>query len=234
MYNKLINSLCLISMLAVTVLVMGLGSCSGAGAEAGTEAGHFNGVAAQPLKAAPGKALAAFAEGCFWHGEIIFESLQGVDSVISGYAGGKTKNPSYEDVSTGNTGHAESVLVYYDPKKLSYNQLLNAFFLSHDPTQLNEQLPDEGTQYRSVAFYSNALEKAELATAMNTAQQAAGSKKIETQVLPLTVFYRAEAYHQKYIAHNPSNPYVQSVSIPEYLDFRKIYKGPLKPEEKFN
>lgn len=205
-------------------------SCHGAGAnaQAEQEPGSFNGVITQPLKAAPGKALASFAEGCFWHSEIIFESLQGVDSVVNGYAGGKVKNPSYEEVSTGRTGHAESVLVYYDPKKIPFTQLLNAFFLSHDATQVDEQLPDEGTQYRSVAFYSSQTEKQAILASIATAQKAS-AKKIATNVLPLTAFYRAEDYHQHYIADHKDNPYVQNVSIPEYKDFRKKYKGALKP-----
>lgn len=218
------NSLYLLTLF----LTIFLTSCSGAGAEPGTEPGHFNGVSKQLLKAPAGKAIAAFAEGCFWHSEIIFESLQGVDSVVNGYAGGKVANPSYEDVSTGNTGHAESVLVYYDPKKLSFSQLLNAFFLSHDPTQVDKQLPDEGTQYRSVAFYSNQVEKNQINQVMALTQKTA-TGKIATQILPLVTFYKAEAHHQHYIAQHPENPYVQSVSIPEFNAFKKVYKGPLKP-----
>ncbi len=223
-----------IRILPVLVIAIGftgfLHSCTGAGtnAQAEQEPGSFNGVINMPLKPAPGKALASFAEGCFWHSEIIFESLQGVDSVVNGYAGGKVKNPSYEEVSTGRTGHAESVLVYYNPKKISFPQLLNAFFLSHDATQVDEQLPDEGTQYRSVAFYSSQAEKNEVLSAIALAQKAS-PRKIATTVLPLSAFYRAEDYHQHYIADHHDNPYVQNVSIPEYKDFRKKYKGALKP-----
>jgi len=228
--TKNIKQIPLLLLLSTIVIVI-FTSCSGAGSEQATEppteAGHFNGVSKQSLKAPAGKAIAAFAEGCFWHSEIIFESLQGVDSVINGYAGGKVANPSYEDVSSGNTGHAEAVLVYYDPKKLPFTQLLNAFFLSHDATQVDEQLPDEGTQYRSVAFYGDQSEKKEIMSGIAQFQKSS-LKKIATQVLPLTAFYRAEAHHQHYIADHPENPYVQSVSIPEFESFKKIYKGALK------
>ena len=230
MITKNIKHIPLLLLLSTIVIVI-FTSCSGAGSEQATEppteAGHFNGVSKQSLKAPAGKAIAAFAEGCFWHSEIIFESLQGVDSVINGYAGGKVANPSYEDVSSGNTGHAEAVLVYYDPKKLPFTQLLNAFFLSHDATQVDEQLPDEGTQYRSVAFYDDQSEKKEIMSGIAQFQKSS-LKKIATQVLPLAAFYRAEAHHQHYIADHPENPYVQSVSIPEFESFKKIYKGALK------
>jgi len=185
-------------------------------------------VRAVNLKPAPGKAIAAFAEGCFWHSEIIFESLPGVDSVVSGYAGGKTRNPGYEEVGSGNTGHAETALIYYDPKKIFYTQLLNAFFLSHDPSQLNRQGNDVGTQYRSVAFYQTPEEKDAIKAAIAQTQRSNPDKLIVTQVMPLTTFYRAEGYHQDYIAHNPNEGYVQNVCIPEYKEFRSVYKGPLK------
>ncbi|RYE17432.1 MAG: peptide-methionine (S)-S-oxide reductase, partial [Sphingobacteriaceae bacterium] len=116
-----------------------------------------------------GKAVAAFAEGCFWCSEEIFEDIAGVDSVISGYSGGRTPNPTYEKVSTGNTGYAESVLVYYDPKKVSYPELLKVFYASHDATTVNGQGPDIGTQYRSVIFYANPTEKSLAETAKSNA-----------------------------------------------------------------
>src|SRR5438067_7988032 len=110
-------------------------------------------------KPSANEAVATFAEGCFWHTEIVFQSLVGVRDAVSGFAGGKDKNPGYEKVSTGKTGHAESVNVYYDPSKISYETLVKAFFASHDPTQVNRQGPDEGPQYRSIAFYRNEKEK---------------------------------------------------------------------------
>lgn len=176
------------------------------------------------------EAVAYFAEGCFWHSEIVFQSLEGVRDAVSGYAGGKTKNPSYEDVGTGSTGHAEAVQVFYDPQKISYATLVNAFFASQDPTELNRQGNDVGTQYRSAAFYSNNSEKQILEAAIRdlTASKKY-SDKIVTQVVPFTNFYPAEDYHQEYIARSGAgNPYVQSVSIPDYLRFRNSFKGNYK------
>jgi peptide-methionine (S)-S-oxide reductase len=181
------------------------------------------------LVAPKGKAIAAFAEGCFWCSEEIFEDVAGVDSVISGYAGGKTPNPTYEKVSTGTTGYAESVLVYYDPAKVSYSELLKVFYASHDATTVNKQGPDEGTQYRSVVFYANSAEKTMAETAKTNALKSGMFKRaIVTQISPLTDFYRAEEYHQNYAKHNGSNPYIQNVSEQRFQQFKKTYKGKLK------
>ena len=193
---------------------------------------NAQGVYAVPLKAPPGKAIAAFAEGCFWHAEIVFEAIVGVDSAISGYAGGHKKNPTYGQVTSETTGHAETVLVYYDPKIVSYNELLRAFFDSVDPTQKDRQGNDIGTSYRSVIFYSNEAEAAAARAAIKQ-EQSRYKAPIVTEVTPLKVFYRAENYHQDYIAHNPNTPYVRAVSIPEYREFRKHYKGNLKPKDPF-
>ena len=186
-----------------------------------------------PVKASgppsPNEQVAYFSEGCFWHAEIVFQSLAGVRDAVSGYAGGTDKHPDYEKVCTGSTGHAETVQVYYDPSKISFSTLVAAFFASVDPTELNYQGHDEGTQYRSIIFYRNDQEKKIIDDAI--AQLTASKKyssKIVTQVLPFTTFYPAEAYHQEYIKNNPNNPYVQNVSIPDYLEFRKIVKGPFK------
>lgn len=182
-------------------------------------------------KTAPSKneAVATFAEGCFWHTEIVFQSLAGVRDAVSGYAGGATKNPDYEKVSTGTTGHAESVNVYYDPSKISFETLVKAFFASQDPTQVNGQGPDIGTQYRSIAFYRNEKEKSIIEAEIKRLTDAKVYKaKIATEVAPFTTFYPAEDYHQEYISHHPDNPYVQNVNIPDYLRFRKTFKGPFK------
>src|SRR5580692_10576071 len=172
---------------------------------------------------------ANFSEGCFWHAEIVFKSLVGVRDVVSGYAGGSDLHPDYEKVETGTTGHAETVQVYYDPSKISFATLVDAFFASVDPTELNHQGNDEGTQYRSIIFYRNDQEKKIIddAIARLTASKKYSSK-IVTQVVPFTTFYPAEAYHQEYIKNHPENPYVQNVSIQDYLEFRKIFKGPFK------
>ena len=176
-----------------------------------------------------GEAVATFSEGCFWHAEIVFQSLLGVRDAVSGYAGGTATSPTYESVASGSTGHAESVNVYYDPSKISYAQLVEAFFASMDPTELNRQGNDAGTEYRSIAFYRNAEEKkiVEDEIAKVNASKKYRSKVV-TQVVPFTKFYPAEDYHQEYIAHNPDNSYVQNVSIPDYMHFRKTFKGPFK------
>ena len=175
------------------------------------------------------EATAVFGEGCFWHAEIVFQSLEGVRDAVSGYAGGSTVNPSYEDVCGGSTSHAEVVKVYYDTTKISYETLVKAFFASMDPTELNRQGNDAGTQYRSVAFYNNQKEKqiveAEIKRITDSKKY---NSKIVTQVLPYQNFYEAEVYHQEYIAHNPGNGYVQVVSIPDYLAFRKTFMGNFK------
>jgi peptide-methionine (S)-S-oxide reductase len=174
------------------------------------------------------EALATFGEGCFWHAEIIFQSLEGVRDAVSGYAGGKDVSPTYEEVSSGSTGHAETVQVYYDPARVSFRTLVAAFFASHDPTTKNRQGNDIGTEYRSVVFYRNAAEKKVIEEEWAEAQKRY-KRPIVTEVLPFSVFYPAEEYHQEYILHHPGNRYVQVVSIPEYNAFRSDFKGKFKP-----
>jgi peptide-methionine (S)-S-oxide reductase len=175
------------------------------------------------------EAVAIFGEGCFWHAEIVFQSLVGVRDAVSGYAGGTVAKPDYETVCTGSTGHAEVVQVYYDTTKISYETLVKAFFASMDPTELNRQGNDIGTQYRSVVFYKNDKEKqvieAEIKRLTDTKKY---NHKIVTQVLPFKIFYAAEDYHQEYISRHPENGYVQAVSIPDYLECRKQFKGNFK------
>ena len=156
---------------------------------------------------------AYFASGCFWCVEAIFESVSGVEEAVSGYSGGKIKNPTYQQISSGNTRHAEAVEVYYDPQVVSYETLLKVFFGSHDPTTKDRQGPDAGPQYRSAIFYQNNKEK-ELAQAyleeLNKSDDYNG--KIVTEVVSFEKFYIAEDYHQNYERNNPNNPYVRSVS----------------------
>ena len=171
------------------------------------------------------EAVATFGEGCFWHTEIVFQSLAGVRDAVSGYAGGTDTNPEYEEVTSGKTGHAETVNVYYDPSKISYQTLVKAFFESHDPTQVNKQGNDVGTQYRSIVFYRNEEEKKIVdAEIKKIADSKKYKTKIATEVKPFTKFYAAEDYHQEYISINPDNPYVKNVSIRDYVDFRKNFK----------
>ena len=184
---------------------------------------------ADKQKTSPNEAVATFAEGCFWHSEIVFQSLQGVRDAVSGYAGGKLKNPDYETVCSGITGHAEVVQVYYDPSVVSYETLVKAFFASQDPTQLNRQGPDVGTQYRSVAFYRNEKEKEIIQAEINRLVNAKiYNQKIVTEVVPFKIFYPAEEYHQEYISQHPENPYVQNVSIPDFIHFKTNFKGNYK------
>ncbi len=175
------------------------------------------------------KATAVFASGCFWCTVHIFEAVQGVDSAIAGYAGGNTKNPTYREVGTETTGHAESVLVYYDPKIISYDELLNVFFLSQDPTTPDQQGPDRGSSYRSAIFFET-QEQQSLANAAIEKYNKTGvfKKPIVTEVKKLDAFYRAEQYHQHYIINNPNDGYVQNVSLPRFELFKSHYKGKLK------
>jgi peptide-methionine (S)-S-oxide reductase len=176
-------------------------------------------------KPVAGEAMASFAEGCFWHAEIVFQSLEGVRDAVSGYAGGNSKDPSYDNLGEGATGHAETVIVYYDPKKISFTTLVRAFFASHDPTQVNRQGNDVGSQYRSIAFYRNDEEKKIIESEIVRLK---ASKKynrpLATEVKQLEHFYPAEEYHQEYISHNPGNSYVRFVSIPDYERFLREFK----------
>ena len=177
----------------------------------------------------PYSETAYFASGCFWCVEAIFESVAGVGDVVSGYAGGTEKDPTYNQVAGGRTTHAEAVMVPYNPAVVSYETLVKVFFGSHDPTTLNRQGPDRGTQYRSIAFYKTTSEKAAI-----EAHIAALNKKntfktpIITQVSPFTTFYKAEEYHQDFEARNPNNPYVRAVSIPRLLKFKAAFPALLK------
>jgi peptide-methionine (S)-S-oxide reductase len=159
---------------------------------------------------APGQQKAVFAGGCFWGVQAVFQHVKGVISVTSGYSGGSIKNPEYELVSSGETGHAESVELVYDPSQITYGELLRVFFsVAHDPTQLNRQGPDEGTQYRSAIFYTtDEQQKIAQAYIAQLDQAKVFSDRIVTQVTPLKAFYAAESYHQNYAALHPNNPYI--------------------------
>lgn len=173
--------------------------------------------------------VATFAAGCFWHTEGQFESIKGVQEVVSGYAGGTTKNPSYESIETGNTGHAETVNVYYDSSIVSYPTLLKIYFAGQDPTQVNGQGNDMGTQYRSLVFYRNNTEKQQAENYIKSIQPQY-KRAIAVQVVPFTKFWTAEDYHQNYIELNPDQGYVQSVCVPEIKDLQKKYPQYIKPD----
>ena len=173
---------------------------------------------------------ATFASGCFWCGEAKFSQLKGVLKVTSGYTGGHVKNPGYEKVCSGTTGHAEAFTIVFDPTIISYDELLEAFFLSHDPTQLNRQGNDIGTQYRSAIFYHNEQQrqKAEYYISQLT-EKKIYHNRVVTEVKPFTIFYNAESYHQEYYKNHPDQSYCRYVIQPELEKFREIFKKKLKP-----
>lgn len=178
-----------------------------------------------------GYSQATFAAGCFWHEEALFESIKGVKEAVSGYAGGKTNNPTYESIETGTTGHAETVNIYYDSSVITYPALLKIYFSGQDPTQVNGQGPDHGTQYRSIVFYRNDKEK-QLAQDYIKNMQVSGKydEPIAVQLMPFTKFWQAEDYHQNYIDQNPGSGYVQVVSVPEIKKLQKEYPELVKPD----
>jgi peptide-methionine (S)-S-oxide reductase len=173
----------------------------------------------------PRKELAFFAGGCFWGVQAVFQHVKGVIKVTSGYSGGTLKNPDYEEVSSGATGHAESVEVLYDGSQVTYGDLLRIFFsVAHDPTELNRQGPDEGTQYRSAIFYSTDEQKRIAQAYIAQLDQAkVFSKAIVTQVVALTAFYNAENYHQNYAQLHPDNPYILYNDAPKVANLKKEF-----------
>jgi peptide-methionine (S)-S-oxide reductase len=174
---------------------------------------------------------AVFAGGCFWGVEAVFRHLKGVTSAVSGYSGGTVASPTYEDVSSGETGHAESVQVIYDPAEISYQQLLKVFFtVAHDPTELNRQGPDVGTQYRSAIFFRTAEQRRAAEGAIAELVKAKTyPRPIVTAIVPFTAFYRAEDYHQGYLERHPTQPYIVVNDAPklEHLqrEFPALYRG---------
>ena len=186
-------------------------------------------TAAAETRAAPATETITLAGGCFWCMEAVFDELKGVTKVESGYAGGHVANPSYEQVSEGNTGHAESVQITFDPNVVSLDTILDVFFTVHDPTTVDRQGNDVGNQYRSVAFYRNDAQKAAIDKAI--AKAAASGEwhgKIVTQVVAFTQFYKAENYHQEYFKLHGSEPYCQLVIGPKVAKFRKLFHDQLK------
>ena len=173
--------------------------------------------------------LATLAGGCFWCLEPVYDQLQGVLDVVSGYSGGKTENPTYQQVCTGATGHAEAVQITFDPSQVSYREILEVFFSVHDPTTLNRQGADVGTQYRSAIFYHSPEQKA-IAEAMiqELGADKVWNRSVVTEITPFTRFYPAEDYHQEYYAKNPGQGYCQVVVAPKLSKFRAKYASRLK------
>ena len=172
--------------------------------------------------------VAYFASGCFWCVEAIFESVKGVEEAVSGYAGGNTLNPTYEKIGTGKTGHSETVAVYYNPKKVSFETLVTVFFGSHNPTTVNGQNPDYGTQYRSIAFYKTSNEKELIEDAIKKLNTSVYKRKIATEVTAFETFYKAGEYHQDFERKNPNQSYIRAVSIPRLNKFKKKFPELLK------
>ncbi len=173
--------------------------------------------------------VATLGGGCFWCVEAVYQDLKGVHSVVSGYAGGTIKNPTYEQICTGRTGHAEVAQITFDPEVISYEDILYVFWRTHDPTTLNRQGADIGTQYRSVIFYHNEEQKA-IAEKSKRETDASGlwSNPIVTEISPLPKFYEAEGYHQNYYRTNPNQPYCRVVIDPKVSKFRKEFQDKLK------
>ena len=176
---------------------------------------------------------AVFGGGCFWCTEAVFDELRGVQSVVSGYAGGSTENPTYEQVCMGTTGHAEVIKIDFDPTQVSFRDLMTVFFATHDPTTLNRQGNDVGTQYRSAILYADERQRAEAAAFIKELDEAKTFKNsIVTTLEPLTEFYPAEDYHQKFYANNPYQSYCQSMIPPKLSKLHKQFSALLKSQSK--
>jgi len=204
------------------LLVASLPAATACNARAGTAAAVPAPVVDAPRASTSSKQTAVVAGGCFWGVQAVFQHVKGVISATSGYSGGSKKNPDYETVSSGETGHAESVKIVYDPSQITYGELLRVFFsVAHDPTELNRQGPDEGTQYRSLIFYSNDEQKRIAEAYIAQLDQAkVFARPIATQVVPLQAFYPAEAYHQNYATLHPDNPYIMFNDAPKVANLQ--------------
>ncbi len=211
----------------LTVLAVAIACRAGNGASTAVPAP----VVDETKAAASAKQTAVVAGGCFWGIQAVFQHVKGVVSATSGYAGGSVKNPDYETVSSGRTGHAESVQIVYDPSQVTYGELLRVFFsVALDPTEVNRQGPDSGTQYRSVIFYGNDEQKRIAEAYIAQLDEAkVFRRKIATEVTPLQAFYRAEDYHQNYATVHPNDPYIVYNDAPKVANLRKefpeLYKG---------
>ncbi len=214
------------SLMRLFALVFASGVLAGSAAQ-----GQVPDFAAGSDVAAAGEQVAVFAGGCFWGVDAVFKHVRGVSRVVSGYAGGGAATAQYQIVSTGATGHAESVQVTYDPAQISYSRLLQIFFsVAHDPTELNRQGPDVGTQYRSAIFYANeAQKKVALSYVDQLSQAKVFSRPIVTQVVPLHDFYPAEEYHQNFLARHPHHPYILLYDLPKLRQLQKQFPALYQP-----
>ena len=212
------------SILLSVLLNLSINSCS---------ASSEGSVAVSLAEIQDGTEVATFAGGCFWCTEAVFERVEGVVDVVSGYTGGKEENPTYYQVSYGQTTHAEAVQVYFDPKVISYQELLDIFFVAHNPIQANGQGPDIGEQYRPVVFYhDDAQKEAVVSTIKKLNESGKYPKDIVTEVEAYTKFWLAEDYHQNYYELNPGNPYIINVAVPKVKKFKKTF--PTKVKAKYS
>jgi len=207
-------------MKVINLITLGIGILASAGAASGAT---FTNMSNSTNKTV----LATLGGGCFWCTEAIYQMLPGVKSVVSGYAGGKTENPTYKQVCEGNTGHAEVIQIEFDPGVISYEKILETFWEAHDPTTLNRQGADTGTQYRSVIFYHSETQKA-AAEKSKAAAQKGFIQPIVTEIRPLTKFYKAEGYHQDFYRNNPNQGYCRAVIQPKVDKFEKKLKAQTK------
>ena len=216
----------MIQLTYLTLLSLLLSTC-GIDKERATDSSAGEVTVSQPQL--DGLSKAYFASGCFWCVEAIFESVRGVEEAISGYSGGKEKNPSYRQVSYGLTSHAEAVEVYYDPEIVDYQTLVTVYYGSHDPTTVNGQHPDYGRQYRSMIYYQNEEEK-KIAEDFKSQLEKSGKYRepIATEIVAFEKFWKAEEYHQDYEKKNPNQPYVRNVSIPRLRKFQRKFPELLK------
>jgi peptide-methionine (S)-S-oxide reductase len=207
-------------LLTLALMIITMNACQAANASA---TAIPNPTLDAPLATARGEQTAILAGGCFWGVEAVFEHVKGVSRVESGYSGGSAATPQYESVSSGATGHAESVRIAYDPSQITYGRLLKVFFaVAHDPTELNRQGPDTGTQYRSAIFYSNEEQKRIAQAYVEQLNQAkVFRRKIVTQVVPFQSFHEAEGYHQDYLVKHPNDPYIVYNDLPKLENLRK-------------
>lgn len=204
-------------------LLLVVASCGNRSDTMHTSVSMVNSMKAQNLE------LATFAGGCFWCTEAVFERVQGVHDVVSGYTGGDQKNPTYKQVSYGKTDHAEAVQISFDPDQISYRELVEIFFATHDPTTLDRQGPDVGKQYRSAVYYHHQDQKQIVQAHIKIlTDQGAYADPIVTQVEAIKIFYPAEDYHQDYYEKHPNNPYIQAIAKPKVKKFKQQFKEKLK------
>lgn len=219
----------ILNQITITLLVLFFTMCGPVGKTDGVNKKQESSAARNVTQAGLKKAY--FASGCFWCVEAIFESVIGVREVVSGYSGGKTENPTYKLIGTGKTGHSEAVEVIYDPKIISFSTLIEVFYGSHNPTTVNGQHPDYGSQYRSMIYYQD-QEEEKIAKDFKQALEDSGdySKPIATEIVAFEKFWPAEDYHQDYEKLNPNQPYIKSVSIPRLKKFQRKFPHLIKKE----